>query len=139
MASGSSVFIDTAPFIYMLEDNEQYSAKVRTLVNEYYESDTPLFTSPLTICRAKKHGCTATRQRDCFRVRCIPDERQAASASGRNPRASHGRFITRHRHQRLGSADRRSGVRALWADGRGNRVYRKPKTIVDFFANVCYI
>ena len=48
MASGSSVFIDTAPFIYMLEDNEQYSDKVRALVNEYYESDTPLFTSPLT-------------------------------------------------------------------------------------------
>ena len=48
MASGSRVFIDTAPFIYMLEDNERYSAKVRTLVNEYYERNTSLFTSPLT-------------------------------------------------------------------------------------------
>ena len=44
----SKVFIDTAPFIYALEDNAQYSAVVRKVFSEYYTKETPLCTSLLT-------------------------------------------------------------------------------------------
>ena len=46
--TGSKVFIDTAPFIYALEDNAQYSAVVRKVFSEYYTKETPLCTSLLT-------------------------------------------------------------------------------------------
>ena len=45
---GSKIFIDTAPFIYILEDNARYSSRVRNLVSGYYVANIPLITSPLT-------------------------------------------------------------------------------------------
>lgn len=45
---GSKIFIDTAPFIYMLEDNAQYSLRVRNVVSRYFAANVPLITSPLT-------------------------------------------------------------------------------------------
>lgn len=44
----SKIFIDTAPFIYALENNELYSLKVQKAFIDYYDSFTPLFTSFLT-------------------------------------------------------------------------------------------
>ncbi|MGN0738975.1 MAG: type II toxin-antitoxin system VapC family toxin [Treponema sp.] len=44
----SKIFIDTAPFIYALENNEQYTQKVQKAFINYYDSFTPLFTSFLT-------------------------------------------------------------------------------------------
>ena len=45
---GSKVFIDTAPFIYALEDNAQYSVSVRKAFSDYYNKETALCTSLLT-------------------------------------------------------------------------------------------
>ncbi len=45
---GSKVFIDTAPFIYALEDNAQYSVLVRKTFSDYYNKETALCTSLLT-------------------------------------------------------------------------------------------
>ena len=44
----SNVFIDTAPFIYALEDNEFFSAKVRNALSKFYLKDTVMYTSLLT-------------------------------------------------------------------------------------------
>lgn len=46
--TGSKIFIDTAPFIYALEDNEKYSQKVRNLFSKYYALEKLLCTSLLT-------------------------------------------------------------------------------------------
>ncbi len=46
---GSKIFLDTAPFIYILEDNAQYSAKLRAAVSRYYAENIALCTSLLTI------------------------------------------------------------------------------------------
>ena len=46
--TGSRIFVDTAPFIYALESNIKYSAKVQNMFAYYYNSFTPLFTSFLT-------------------------------------------------------------------------------------------
>ena len=45
---GSKVFIDTAPFIYALEDNAQFSTTVRKTFSDYYNKEIPLCTSLLT-------------------------------------------------------------------------------------------
>ena len=45
---GSKVFIDTAPFIYALEDNAQFSTTVRKAFSDYYNKEIPLCTSLLT-------------------------------------------------------------------------------------------
>ena len=45
---GSRIFVDTAPFIYALENNELYSIKTQEAFACYYNSFTPLFTSFLT-------------------------------------------------------------------------------------------
>ncbi len=39
----SNVFIDTAPFIYALEDNDFFSAKVRNALSEFYLKDTVMY------------------------------------------------------------------------------------------------
>lgn len=44
----SKIFIDTAPFIYALENNELYSSKVQKAFIDYYDSFTSLSTSFLT-------------------------------------------------------------------------------------------
>ena len=44
----SKVFIDTSPFIYILEDNVMYSDIFRNIISKYYTNNIPLYTSLLT-------------------------------------------------------------------------------------------
>ncbi len=44
----SKIFIDTAPFIYLLEDNEQFSTAVRNRFSDYYMAEAQLCTSLIT-------------------------------------------------------------------------------------------
>ena len=46
--TGSKIFVDTAPFIYALEDNAQFSVSVRKAFSDYYNNAIPLCTSLLT-------------------------------------------------------------------------------------------
>ena len=46
--TGSRMFIDTSPFIYVLEDNDRYSATVRRFLSDCYVSGIQFFTSLLT-------------------------------------------------------------------------------------------
>ncbi|MBQ9239150.1 MAG: type II toxin-antitoxin system VapC family toxin [Treponema sp.] len=46
--NASKIFIDTAPFIYLLEDNNRYSDKIRAMVSEYYMTGALFSTSMLT-------------------------------------------------------------------------------------------
>ena len=49
MKSVSRIFIDTAPFIYLLEDNPIYSERLRKYVSECFYAGTQFCTSFLTI------------------------------------------------------------------------------------------
>ena len=39
MMNGSKIFIDTAPFIYLLEDNPLYSQQVRKYISDCFMAD----------------------------------------------------------------------------------------------------
>ena len=43
-----SVFVDTAPFIYLLEDNDHYIEKMQFIFNYLIENSVSLFTSAIT-------------------------------------------------------------------------------------------
>ena len=52
MTDYKSVFIDTAPFIYYIEkneDNPQYFEKVKSFLKECYENDVEIVTSVITL------------------------------------------------------------------------------------------
>ena len=42
------IFVDTAPFIYLLEDNEHYIAKMQNIFTRLVENNISLFTSAIT-------------------------------------------------------------------------------------------
>lgn len=42
------VFVDTAPFIYLLEDNEHYIVKMQDIFERLIANDIPLLTSTIT-------------------------------------------------------------------------------------------
>ncbi|MBQ9724840.1 MAG: PIN domain-containing protein [Neisseriaceae bacterium] len=49
MKSVSKIFIDTAPFIYLLEDNPAYSERMRKYFSNCFYAGTQFYTSFLTI------------------------------------------------------------------------------------------
>ena len=46
--NASRIFIDTAPFIYLLENHEPFSSKTRKIINDMFVSGCQFFTSTLT-------------------------------------------------------------------------------------------
>ena len=49
MKNGSKIFIDTAPFIYLLEDNPLYSQQVRKYISDCFMAEYDFYTSLLTV------------------------------------------------------------------------------------------
>ena len=49
MKSGCDIFVDTAPFIYLLEDNPLYSQKARAYIVDCFAKGCCFYTSFLTI------------------------------------------------------------------------------------------
>ena len=47
--TGSSIYLDTSPFIYYLEQNREYFDRVRYFFKESYHNNRLLFTSAVTI------------------------------------------------------------------------------------------
>ena len=47
--TGSKIYLDTAPFIYYLEQNQQYFDTTRSFFKKCYEEKIALATSSLTI------------------------------------------------------------------------------------------
>lgn len=55
----SKIYLDTAPFIYYLEQNKQYFEKIRFFFKNCYDQKTPLFTSAITKALDSIHLATA--------------------------------------------------------------------------------